>query len=129
MCFRAIIVLSCACLLIACTKHQPSNQTTEQDSVATSVELVSDEMDTTCAAIPEEPLQTPIKEEKATTQRQTPSSRSSQPTSSSYSSYSEEESGDYWEEKRKHSPNDNYLLGFDEDVDDVHDMELYMDDY
>ena len=37
--------------------------------------------------------------------------------------------GDYWEEKRKHSPNDNYLLGFDEDVDDVHDMEIYIEDY
>ena len=41
----------------------------------------------------------------------------------------EEEPEDYWEEKRKHSPNDNYLLGFDEDVDDVHDMEIYMEDY
>ena len=40
-----------------------------------------------------------------------------------------EEDDDYWEEKRKHSPNDNYLLGFDEDVDDVHDMEIYMEDY
>jgi len=35
----------------------------------------------------------------------------------------------YLEEQRKHSPNDNYLLGFDEDVDDVHDMELYIEDY
>ena len=35
----------------------------------------------------------------------------------------------YWEEQRKHSPNDNYLLGFDEDVDDVHDMEIYIEDY
>jgi len=33
------------------------------------------------------------------------------------------------EEQRKHSPNDNYLLGFDEDVDDIHDMELYIEDY
>ena len=119
----SFIVLSCVCLLIACTKHQSTDQTTEQDSVVSSVELVSDEADTTCVAAPEEVQQTPIKEEQATTQR-TPQS-----TSSSYSSYSEEESSDYWEEKRKHSPNDNYLLGFDEDVDDVHDMELYMEDY
>jgi len=40
-----------------------------------------------------------------------------------------ESKDDYWEVQRKHSPNDNYLLGFDEDVDDVHDMELYMEDY
>ena len=53
---------------------------------------------------------------------------SSSSYSSSYSDDSEEES-DYWAEKRKHSPNDNYLLGFDEDVDDVHDMELYIEDY
>lgn len=79
-------------------------------------------MDTICAAVPKE-MQKPLtKEEKMTAQRL------SQITSSSYSS-SQEERGDYWEEKRKHSPNDNYLLGFDEDVDDVHDMELYMEDY
>ncbi len=46
----------------------------------------------------------------------------------SYSSDDEPES-DYWDEMRKHSPNDNYLIGFNEDVDDVHDMELYMEDY
>lgn len=33
------------------------------------------------------------------------------------------------EKLREHSPNDNYLMGFDEDVDDVHDMEIYMEDY
>ena len=38
------------------------------------------------------------------------------------------ESDVYLEELRKHSPNDNYLPGFDEDVDDVHDMELYFSD-
>ena len=43
--------------------------------------------------------------------------------------YSSSYDDDYWEEKRKTSPNDNYLLGFDEDVDDVHDMEIYMEDY
>lgn len=79
-------------------------------------------MDTICAAVPEE-MQKPLtKEEKMTAQRL------SQITSSSYSS-SQEERGDYWEEKRMQSPNDNYLLGFDEDIDDVHDMELYMEDY
>ena len=45
-------------------------------------------------------------------------------------SYDEvEEEGSYLEELRKHSPNDDYLLGFDEDVDDVHDVELYIEDY
>jgi hypothetical protein len=60
--------------------------------------------------------------------KEKPVSRSSSYSGSSSSSFSSGES-DYWEEKRKHSPNDNYLLGFDEDVDDVHDMELYMEDY
>ena len=40
-----------------------------------------------------------------------------------------QESDAYMEELRKHSPNDNYLLVFDEDVDDVHDMEIYIEDY
>ena len=60
--------------------------------------------------------------------KEKPVSRSSSYSGSSSSSSSSGES-DYWEETRKHSPNDNYLLGFDEDVDDVHDMELYMEDY
>lgn len=116
------ILLLCSCVFVGCTKHQPSGQTSEQDSVTTSVELVSDEVDTICAAVPKE-MQKPLtKEEKMTAQRL------SQITSSSYSS-SQEERGDYWEEKRMQSPNDNYLLGFDEDIDDVHDMELYMEDY
>lgn len=38
------------------------------------------------------------------------------------------ESDTYLEELREHSPNENYLPGFDEDVDDVHDMELYFSD-
>ena len=41
----------------------------------------------------------------------------------------EAEEGTYLDELRKHSPNDDYLLGFDEDVDDVHDVELYIEDY
>ena len=40
-----------------------------------------------------------------------------------------QESDAYLRELRKHSPNDNYLLGFDEDVDDIHDMEIYIEDY
>lgn len=43
--------------------------------------------------------------------------------------YEESETDAYWEEKRKHSPNDNYLLGFDEDIDDIHDMEVYIENY
>ena len=39
-----------------------------------------------------------------------------------------QESDAYLEELRKHSPNENYLPGFDEDVDDIHDMELYFSD-
>ena len=53
----------------------------------------------------------------------------SKPTTNYQSSTYTTEPDEYWEEFKKHSPNDNYLLGFDEDVDDVHDMELYMEDY
>lgn len=35
----------------------------------------------------------------------------------------------WWEEDTQQSSDDNYLLGFDDDVDDTHDMELYMEDY
>lgn len=64
-----------------------------------------------------------------------PPSRTVSYPNTGYSDYYEEDgeeddpNQDYWEKMRKHSPNDNYLLGFDEDVDDVHDMELYIEDY
>lgn len=103
-------------VLFSCAT-QTSEQLTEQDSVVVDetpvVEL------TEMASYPPED----VEQIKPETQ-----SRPSN-TSFSYSNYDSEESSDYWEEKRKHSPNDNYLLGFDEDVDDVHDMELYMEDY
>ena len=50
-------------------------------------------------------------------------------TTSDCSYDDEAEEGTYLDELRKHSPNDDYLLGFDEDVDDVHDVELYIEDY
>lgn len=107
-------------VLFGCVNTQTTEQSAEQDSVVVVVEETPIVVEPTeMASYPPEDVE-PIKPE--------PQSRPSN-TSSSYSNYNGEESSDYWEEKRKHSPNDNYLLGFDEDVDDVHDMELYMEDY
>ena len=109
----------CACARNDKQQEQQTENTTQEVFVPdTSIveEVVSD--------IIVEVEQPTVVESKSTKEKSTPRSNSY----SSSSSYSSEES-DYWEEKRKHSPNDNYLLGFDEDVDDVHDMELYMDDY
>ena len=109
----------CACARNDKQQEQQTKSTTQEVFVPdTSIveEVVSD--------IVVEVEQPTVVESKPIKEKSTPRPNSY----SSSSSYSSEES-DYWEEKRKHSPNDNYLLGFDEDVDDVHDMELYMDDY
>ena len=114
-----------AIALVSCT----STKSDEQKSAVTTLESIE--------VAPQEPEEDSVVvhiEEEA--QRVAPAatparslSSSSSYSSSSSSSYSDDSDDDYWEEKRKHSPNDNYLLGFDEDVDDVHDMELYIEDY
>lgn len=109
----------CACVRNDKQQEQQTENTTQKVFVPDTAivkEVVSD--------IVVEVEQPTVVESKPTKEKSTPRSNSY----SSSSSYSSEES-DYWEEKRKHSPNDNYLLGFDEDVDDIHDMELYMEDY
>jgi len=111
----------CACASNDKQQEQQTENTTQEVFVPdTSIveEVVSD--------IIVEVEQPTVVESKPVKEK--PVSRSSSYSGSSSSSSSSGES-DYWEEKRKHSPNDNYLLGFDEDVDDVHDMELYMEDY
>ena len=50
------------------------------------------------------------------------SSQNAGQTSADKSAYSADETG-------AASSASDYLLGFDDDVDDVHDMELYMEDY
>ena len=104
-------------VLMGCTKAQVAEQQTIESEDSTEAYSLEPEIDTMNLVIEEEPY-IPVVEKRSY-------------TSSSYSSssYESESEGDYWEEKRKHSPNDNYLLGFDEDVDDVHDMELYIEDY
>lgn len=116
-----ICAIVCACVKNDKQQEQQTENTTQEvfvpDTSAVE-EVVSD--------IVVEVEQPTVVESKPIKEK--PVSRSSSYSGSSSSSSSSGE-GDYWEEKRKHSPNDNYLLGFDEDVDDVHDMELYMDDY
>ena len=118
------ILVVLALLRISLDKSSPASYEPEEITEESETESLEPEIDTMNLVILEEPyvpepIATPV----------TPkSSYSSRSYESSYSS-SDESEGSYWEEKRKTSPNDNYLLGFDEDVDDVHDMELYIEDY
>ena len=112
---------------IGCTKSQTNEQPKTEAENTTEAYSPEPEFDSVNLFI-EETVQPAIPVSTPSSSKETGSSSYS---SSSYSSspYESESEGDYWEEKRKHSPNDNYLLGFDEDVDDVHDMELYIEDY
>lgn len=116
-----ICAIVCACASSDKQQEQQIENTTQEEIVLDTAiveEVVSD--------IVIEVEQPTVVESKPIKEK--PVSRSNSYSGSS-SSYSCSEESDYWEEKRKHSPNDNYLLGFDEDVDDVHDMELYMEEY
>ncbi len=110
-------------VLMGCTKAQVAEQQTIESEDSTEAYSLEPEIDTMNLVIEEKPY-IPVVAVDPVVEK--PTYASSSYSSSSYESESE---GDYWEEKRKHSPNDNYLLGFDEDVDDVHDMELYIEDY
>lgn len=113
--------------LTGCTKSQTDEQPKTEVENTTETYSPEPEFDSVNLFI-EETVQPAIPVPTPSSSKETGSNSYS---SSSYSSspYESESEGDYWEEKRKHSPNDNYLLGFDEDVDDVHDMELYIEDY
>ena len=117
-------------ILVACSGPKPATEDEAKKEQVETVVPVEEEIDTDRLAtlVVEEP--SPVAPAVTPARKETYSNNysSSSSYSSSYSDDSEEE-GDYWAEKRKHSPNDNYLLGFDEDVDDVHDMELYIEDY
>ena len=119
-----IILAALATMFVGCTQSQTTEQKVVEVVDSTEAYAPEPDFDSVNLVIeesvqPVEPVSTPSRKE---------TSSSSYSSSPSYSSYSDD-SGDYWEEKRKSSPNDNYLLGFDEDVDDVHDMEIYMEDY
>ena len=110
-------------VLMGCTKAQVTEQQTIVSKDSTEAYSLEPEIDTMNLVIEVEPYIPVVAVDPVMEKRSYASS------SYSTSSYESESEGDYWEEKRKHSSNDNYLLGFDEDVDDVHDMEIYMEDY
>ena len=112
-----------AVVLMGCTKAQVAEQQTIESEDSTEAYSLEPEIDTMNLVIEEEPY-IPVVAVDPVVEKTTYAS-----SSYSSSSYESESEGDYWEDKRKTSPNDNYLLGFDEDVDDVHDMELYIEDY
>lgn len=112
-----------AVVLMGCTKAQVAEQQTIESEDSTEAYSLEPEIDTMNLVIEEEPY-IPVVAVDPVVEKTTYAS-----SSYSSSSYESESEGDYWSEKRKTSPNDNYLLGFDEDVDDVHDMEIYMEDY
>ena len=121
---KAIIYIFCACALIGCTKASTKEVSSQCDSILDTTQIL---VDTILPDVVEGVSS--YEEAKADCQSLVEPSHRSSTGSFSYNSSNYENSEVYWEDKRKHSPNDNYLLGFDEDVDDVHDMELYMDDY
>ena len=110
-------------VLMGCTKAQVTEQQTIVSKDSTEAYSLEPEIDTMNLVIEVEPYIPVVAVDPVMEKRSCASS------SYSTSSYESESEGDCWEEKRKHSSNDNYLLGFDEDVDDVHDMEIYMEDY
>ena len=112
-----------AVVLMGYTKAQVAEQQTIESEDSTEAYSLEPEIDTMNLVIEEEPY-IPVVAVDPVVEKTTYAS-----SSYSSSSYESESEGDYWEDKRKTSPNDNYLLGFDEDVDDVHDMELYIEDY
>lgn len=117
------LFLTIAVVLTGCTKTQVTEQQTSEPENSTEAYSLEPEIDTMNLVIEEKPY-IPIVSSDSIEDK--PAQKSNSYSNSSYESESE---GSYWEEKRKTSPNDNYLLGFDEDVDDVHDMEIYMEDY
>ena len=110
-------------MFVACSTPAPQSETQPQEQPAVS-EIVYDTVE-----VVGEP-DVPASQESRSSVKSASHSDIPTSSSSSYSDYSSsDEETDCWTEKRKHSPNDNYLLGFDDDVDDVHDMEIYMEDY
>ena len=122
------ILIICA-TVCACAKSEKQQE--QQTKNAAQEEIVPDNsaVEEVVLDIVEEVEQPMVVEDKPAKRKAVSQSNSYSESYSTSSSSSLNDAGDYWEEMRKHSPNDNYLLGFDEDVDDVHDMELYMEDY
>lgn len=125
---RLFALIAIVFALSACAKHtQTTDKTVEQEAVSDSAVVVE-----VSQPIVEEPAKHEAEErtpQKTAShpKRQATTSHVSGHHSASYSS--DDEKDDWWEEDTQQSPNDNYLLGFDDDVDDTHDMELYMEDY
>ena len=122
-------------ILVACSGPKPATEDEAKKEQVETVVPVEEEIDTDrlAALVVEEPSPvapavTPARKETYSNNYSSSSSYSHEPSLAEAAS--PVSSGDCsGSEKRKHSPNDNYLLGFDEDVDDVHDMELYIEDY
>ena len=125
-----LISLLCAGVFVSCTRtRNAEQQTIDWDNIelnryepATDTIMCVEDEEFSSASVPtcvDKPVSS------------SPSHSSNNYNYSSENNYSSSYTSDedYWEEKRRTSPNDNYLLGFDEDVDDVHDMEIYMEDY
>jgi len=115
-------------VLMGCTKAQVAEEQTFVSEDSTEVNSLEPEIDTMNLVIEEEPY-IPVVAVDPVVEKPTYASSSYKKPFSAEAAPSASTEGRSGEEKRKHSPNDNYLLGFDEDVDDVHDMEIYMEDY
>lgn len=123
---KLLFVLLSMAMLAGCTsskKTEDQSTTVAPDTIEATEEIAEEVIEMEYS----EPESAPAPKPTSAPSRSSDSNSSS--SSSSYYYDEEEGEGDNWEERRKHSPNDNYLLGFDEDVGDVHDMEIYMEDY
>ncbi|MGM9838255.1 MAG: hypothetical protein ACI30A_07210 [Paludibacteraceae bacterium] len=142
------MMICMAPVMVACNVRSAQDKQSEnvvEDSIATTMEGNAVAAENSADAEAVMSATEPTEEEIAPAEPAKASGSSASASSSSNGRYGNDagsynHSGDYGssssdreksdlEKLREHSPNDNYLLGFDEDVDDVHDMEIYMEDY
>lgn len=133
--FVVLVLVSTGCRRTVSSEYESEKDTTYYPVQVVEPDTAVVEIDTMTSSTPiaseQEKNEKPVVEPKKQNQAKT------SVESNNSSRYYEEEddenesssSSSYWDEVRKSSPNDNYLLGFDEDVDDVHDVEIYMEDY
>ena len=121
------ILLSTA-VLVSCSKTRNA-ETQTKDDCTNVLHQPSATVDTTALlddALPSAVDSTAVLEEASSSSSRHANSSS---CSSGYSNSYADDADDYEDELSSTSSNDNYLLGFDDDVDDEHDMEIYMEDY
>ena len=122
------IILLSAAVLVSCSKTRNA-ETETKDDCTDVLQHPSAIVDTTTLLDDAQPsaVDTTAVLDKASSSGSRAANSSGY--SSGYSGSYADDAEDYEDELSSTSSNDNYLLGFDDDVDDEHDMEIYMEDY